>query len=110
MEIQALEVYASDSNCAIIKPPGRRFPGSVIQGDTLHHLCRLASKIAQHVRAGLPRDEEFMGELDELVDLLVDRTLHYQAVLQRHGLSLPFPDSVTEADRTRPHSESGNGT
>ena len=50
MEVQPLEVYADDSNYAVVKPPGRRYPGAVIQGDTLRHLCGLAVGIATWFR------------------------------------------------------------
>ena len=35
MEVQPLEVYATDSNYAVVRPPGRHYPCSVIQGDSL---------------------------------------------------------------------------
>ena len=37
MDMQPLEVYAADSNYAVVKPPGRHYPGAVIQGDGLRH-------------------------------------------------------------------------
>ena len=98
MDVRPLEVYAEDSNCAIVKPLGRHYPGSVIQGDSLSILCRLAVSIAQRIRDCAPDDEELLGDVQELVHLLVGRILHYQLVLQRHDIELPYSRRFTEMD------------
>jgi len=101
MEVQPLEVYAADSNYAVVKAPGRQFPGCVIQGDTLRRLCGLAVSIAGRVRDRAPEDDVFLGDLQDLTELLVGRLLHYQQVLAAHGISLPYSRPVTEADMMR---------
>ena len=102
MEVQPLEVYATDSNYAVVKPPGRQFPGAVIQGDCLRHLCGLAVDIARWFRDTGPTDDpEVLGEVQELAELLVGRLLHYQRVLQAHGIELPYTLPLTEADLVR---------
>jgi hypothetical protein len=99
MEVHPLEVYATDSNYAIVKPPGRQFPGAVVQGDSLRILCEHAVTVAKWFRDIGPTDDpELLGEVQELTELLVDRLLHYQRVLAAHGLDLPYPHPVTEAD------------
>ena len=98
MEVQSLEVYAADSNFAVVKPPGRQFPGCVIQGDSLRILCGLAVSVAERVRDHAPEDDEFRGDVQELTQALVGRLLHYQRVLQAHGVELPYSRPVTEAD------------
>jgi hypothetical protein len=47
MEIHDSEVYSKATNHAVIRPPGRRFPGSVIQGDTLGSLFSSALQLAR---------------------------------------------------------------
>jgi hypothetical protein len=101
MIVKSLEVYAQGSNCAVVKPPGRKFPGCVIQGDSLRHLCGLAVSVAERVRDRTPQDEEFMGDLQELVHRLVGRLLHYQQVMQAHGIKLPYSRPLTEAHLVR---------
>lgn len=78
MESIPLEVYSTLSNYAIIKPPGRQFPGCVIQGDSLNILCKSALMIARHATAGTLTDEECLGEIEDLTNSLVDRLLHYR--------------------------------
>jgi hypothetical protein len=98
MEVQPLEVYTPDPNYAVIKPPGRHYPGSVIQGDSLNILAGLAERVAVWFRdEGPTDDEEILGDVQELTHLLVGRLLHYQAVLDAHGIELPYTRKVTES-------------
>jgi hypothetical protein len=76
MERQELAVYSAVSNLAVIEVPGRRFPGSVIQGDSLMLLCTLASSI--HQRAVQATDQTLIDETAELQDLLQKRLRHYE--------------------------------
>lgn len=99
--VQRLEVYAIDSNYAVVKPPGRKYPSCVIHGDSLCILCRLAVNVAVRVRARAPVDDEFLGELQDLVESLVGRLLHYQRVFEAHRIELPYTQPVTEADIIR---------
>ena len=101
MRIEPLEVYTDDSNYAIIKPPGRKYPGCVIQGDSLRIICGLAISVAQRVGDLEPEDKELLGELEELVHSLVGRLLHYQTVLQQHNIKLPYSQPVSEQDKVR---------
>jgi hypothetical protein len=101
MQIKPVEVYAEDSNYAVIKPPGRSFPGCVIQGDSLRILCGLATSVARRIRDHQPEDEEFLGDVEELVGQLVGRLLHYQDVLRQHGVELPYSVPVEQSDLIR---------
>ncbi len=101
MEVQPLEVYATDSNYAVVKPPGRNYPGCVIQGDSLRILCGLALSIANRCRDIGVKDEELLGDVEELANSLVERLLHYQQVLHDHGIDLPHTRPVTSADLIR---------
>lgn len=98
MQIEPLEVYASDSNYAIIKPPGRNYPGCVIQGDSLAILCRTALRIAKAVQSGQAAGEDFLGDVEELNNALVERLLHYQSVLTAHKIQFPHAWPMSEQD------------
>lgn len=39
MHVEPVEIYSDLSNGAIMRHPGRRFPGVLIQGDSLYLLC-----------------------------------------------------------------------
>jgi hypothetical protein len=96
LEVKLLEVFAEDSNLGIVRLPGRHYPGCVVQGDSLWILWSAARRIAEGVRSGMTGDDEFLGAVEELYNSLLSRLLHYQGVLQREGLDLPFARPVPE--------------
>ena len=93
MENKQVEVYSETSNMAVVRMPGRRFPGSVIQGDSLSILCDLATSL--HQRSIKTRDNEFIGEAQELKELLEGRIRHYEVALKTHGIDLPYTPKLT---------------
>ena len=88
MEIKQLEVFSEASNYGIVRMPGRRFPGCVVQGDSLAILCGLARSLHDGV-AGLGH-EELAGDAAELLDLLENRLKDYEQVLVDHEIELPY--------------------
>jgi hypothetical protein len=54
--------------------------------------------IAGHLRDRRPIDREFLETVEELHRSLLGRLLHYQDVLEQHGLALPYVGRRTEAD------------
>ena len=101
MEIESLEVYSRDSNYAVIKPPGRTYPGTVVQGDSLGNLCRNALRIVQYIESGDTKSNELLGEVEDLTNALVDRMLHYQNVLKLHGIDFPHVPPFSDSDLVR---------
>ena len=93
METKLLEVYSEAANIAVIRPAGRHFPGSVIQGDSLNILYRQAELILAGIRTGTI-DTDLEGEAEDLRDKLLDRLKHYEATLEAHGIELPYAERV----------------
>lgn len=91
MRVEPVEIYSDASNHAVMRHPGRKFPGSLVQGDTLHILTRQAETIRSALHAG-DRDDALI-ELDDLIEKLRSRLDHYSNVLREHGISLPFYDA-----------------
>jgi hypothetical protein len=98
MKIQSLEVYSHVSNYAVIKPPGRNYPGCVIQGDSLAILCQMAKTIATFAQSGDTSSKDFQENVQELANSLIHRILHYQEILAQHGIDLPYTRPFSEAD------------
>ena len=98
MQRVALEVYAETSNYAIVKPPGREFPGAVVQGDSLSILCAEAAEIAQRIKALNVQDEELLYLVQDHQERLLSRLIHYQEVLAQHGIRRPYAKPVSKAD------------
>lgn len=88
MRIEEVEIYSDMPNAAIMRHPGRRFPGVLIQGDTLHSLCRQVAEVCAAARDKLADDE--CDELDELRDRLQAYLDHYTRVLDEHCIELPY--------------------
>ncbi|MEN3749630.1 hypothetical protein TPR58_20825 [Sphingomonas sp. HF-S3] len=86
MRTETVEIYSDASNAAVIRHPGRQFPGMLIQGDTLHNLSRMAAAAL----AGAVPDTDHWYDLQELADDLRVRTEFYIQVMREHGLELPF--------------------
>jgi len=92
-----LEVYSEASNHAVIRPPDRRFPGSVVQGDSLSILCAEAQEISERLRDLHIQDEELLYLAQGLQEKLLARLLHYQEVLIAHGIELPYSRPAHES-------------
>lgn len=88
MERQDIEVFSDGSNIAVVRMPGRRFPGCVIQGDSL---CILLHRV-QEVRALAQTvgNQELIESIAEVESLLADRLDHYESVLKANGLAVPY--------------------
>lgn len=92
MRIQEIEIYADTTNAAIMRHPGRRFPGVLIQGDTLSSLYRQAERACAAAK-GKVTDDEY-DEIDELREHLLGYLIHYKNVLGEHRMELPFHGSI----------------
>jgi predicted RNase H-like HicB family nuclease len=81
MRSESVEIYSDATNAAVMRHPGRRFPGVLIQGDTLHTMLHRADE-------ALNAGDRY--ELEDLRDHLRDLVDHYKKVLVEHDLELPF--------------------
>lgn len=90
MKIEPVEIYSDASNFAVMRHPGRRFPGALVQGDSLQLLCSAAEAAEKALKAG---DAARAGDyLSELSGALRARLDHYGQVLTDHGLELPYSE------------------
>ena len=92
MRIEPIEVYSDATNAAIMRHPGRRFPGLLVQGDTLHAMSVTMSEICSAIDARNPmRSGAF-----ELRDQLKAMVEHYRKTLTEHRIELPYIDRAPE--------------
>jgi len=91
MRTEPVEIYSDAKNSAVMKHPGRHFPGVLVQGDTLHSLCVAADKSCEAARGCLSEDEYL--ELNDLRNHLWDLLNHYKRVLGEHQIKLPFSET-----------------
>ena len=84
-----VKLLSPPTNYAVVHLPGRRFPGVVFQGDTLHIL---ESKLKRLFMTNDELTSEVLrDELDEILEQIRDAKLHYEAVCKQNNISLPYP-------------------
>ncbi|HZZ90255.1 MAG TPA: hypothetical protein VFE13_18140 [Caulobacteraceae bacterium] len=88
MQIQPIEVYSDATNQVVIRHPGRRFPGLLLQGDSLYSLCARADALCTKLKPGDPA----YGDASQLRNALWAGLNHYKSVLSAHGIGLPFSE------------------
>jgi hypothetical protein len=88
MRAESVEIYSDATNAAVMRHPGRRFPGVLVQGDTLFGLWKRADMACREAGPGSPGFEE----MDDLRNSLRDLLNHYKNVLGEHGIPLPFSE------------------
>jgi hypothetical protein len=85
-----VEIYSDATNSAVLRHPARRFPGFLIQGDTLYLMCLAADAACKAARSALSEDK--YAELNDLRNHLWASLIHYKNVLTEHGIELPFSE------------------
>jgi hypothetical protein len=88
MRVERVEILADRTNAAVMRHPDRRFPGVLIQGDTLYTLCQgadAACREAGRASAAFDRMNDVRNHLWELLN-------HYKITLAEHDLPLPFSE------------------
>lgn len=89
MYIQAVEIFSDASNAAVMRHPGRRFPGCLVQGDSLYNLLGSLAVVQSEANN---LSEEGSGELADVVERLSELLEHYKATLLSHNMPLPFSE------------------
>lgn len=75
-------------NFALAQVEGRRFPGLLIQGDTLSSLQAVVRELEDAVRAeNGDSTQATLEEVAEMVDGMVDS---YERMMHTEGLELPY--------------------
>jgi hypothetical protein len=83
-----LEMLSDTINCPVVVVPGRRFPGVVIQGDSLKILLDMVEEIRQLTASS--HNDEVDAVAERLKGKLSDYLGEYEAVMRKHGRELPY--------------------
>ena len=86
-----VELLGDAINAPVIQLPERRFPGILIQGDSLARLTSAARRCKQAAAAGTIADT--VRELEELVQDLSQFQREYEKALTSNGIDLPYVKS-----------------
>jgi len=90
MHTESVEIYSDATNSAVMRHPDRRFPGVLVQGDTLHSMCVTADAACDAARGTM--SEEGFGSLNDLRNHLWALLTHYKGVLGENNIDLPFSE------------------
>jgi len=71
MKKEKVEIYSDTSNYAVMRHPNRRYPGSLIQGDSLKILIDEIQEAKEELESG--NIEDTMGILGVLEERLQER-------------------------------------
>ncbi|MBS2012196.1 MAG: hypothetical protein JST00_04885 [Deltaproteobacteria bacterium] len=84
----AAELFGEPVNNAVIRLPGRAFPGVLVQGDTLASLLQ----IARDAERLTPKDSapDLVEAVTELRERLEATLLWYERALSSAGMPLPY--------------------
>ncbi|MGW1327622.1 DUF6959 family protein [Streptomyces antibioticus] len=82
------ELYTDGGNDAVVRLPGRRFPGVLLQGDSLHILRSDLAEVAEaSERGALTEARDSADLLLTNLDALLTR---YEDSLRQHGIPQPY--------------------
>lgn len=86
-----IEVLSEIPNASVIQLPWRKFPGIVVQGDTLSTMYSRFQRIKDYC---ISNPETVPDEVEESLQMLGDQLAslleHYEAVLNSKSIRLPY--------------------
>lgn len=91
MRLEQVEIYSDASNAAVMRHPGRRFPG-LVQGDTISNLASWLSRAVAEIETSSLSDEAQEGLL-YVHETLAGLAEHYSNVVSQHGIRPPLQDA-----------------
>ncbi|MEU5160155.1 hypothetical protein AB0G74_11170 [Streptomyces sp. NPDC020875] len=88
MERIEAELFTDGGNDAVVRLPGRRYPGVLIQGDTLSALQSDVAELVDLCAAGDLEEARYVASL--LHADLGSKLQRYSDALEEHGVPRPF--------------------
>lgn len=88
MKYIEVEMLSETTNCPVISMPGRKFPGVVVQGDSLKNLLNLTEEIEELSKS--EDREELEATIAALKTTLDGYVKAYTAAMKVHNRSLPW--------------------
>jgi len=84
-----IDVLSEAANCPVVQMPGRRFPGVVLQGDSLRILLDSADEVQQLCSS--IRNVDLTAAVALLRQKLAGYVASYEATMTEAGRDLPYP-------------------
>jgi hypothetical protein len=83
-----VEALTAQHNYAVIRLPERKFPGVVVQGDSLSILVENLRRGVELLREGHASDG--LGEIVSVLEFLESAKVGYEAALKAHSIQGPY--------------------
>lgn len=87
MTMQA-DLLSPPVNFAVVQLPERKYPGVVVQGDTLRSLQQQVEQMGRLLDAG--EMEDLAGEIEDLKEQLSRALTYFERVCAERGIALPY--------------------
>jgi hypothetical protein len=87
--VETAKLLSGAHNYAVVQLPGRRFPGIVFQGDSLHDLYLRIASVRK--TASKHDDRELHAKLEDIFDHLSEIVRSYEKTCEREDIDLPYP-------------------
>ena len=81
-------ILSSATNNAVVQMPGRKYPGVVIQGDTLMSIIHEIEKVRDTLLQG--KSNEAISDIKYLLEDLTGRIDFYEKVLEENNIQIPY--------------------
>jgi len=78
-----IEIYHEESNFVVLQTPGRRYPGIVIQGDSL---AGIVGELGEALKLWDTDRDEAQGCLKNAFDSLKSRLDQYEEICRKNGI------------------------
>jgi len=82
------ELLGPPINFAVIQLPERKFPGVVVQGDTLWNLLRQVERANKYLNDGALKDAS--EEMNDVGVQLADALKYFEKICLERGIMLPY--------------------
>jgi predicted RNase H-like HicB family nuclease len=83
-----VECFSTEVNAVVVRTVGRRFPGVIIQGDSLHIIMQQVDEIARLSDAS--QNFELQDAISKLRENLDRYVAVYEDALREHDIPLPY--------------------
>jgi hypothetical protein len=91
-DLKSATMLTDSGNYAIVKLPGRAFPGMVFQGDSLNILTKDLITARDLAKEGKINDA--IEELNYIIDDMIKHRDCYEQVITKNGYALPYSKVV----------------
>lgn len=89
MKTIQIDIVSETVNCPVVQMPGRKYPGVVLQGDSLKILLDSTEEIQQLCRSA--RNADLSAAVASLREKLAGYVASYEEAMKEAGRELPYP-------------------